>query len=240
MCHPGLINSIIHYIIIPAKECCVQPYLVSFSALRETVLVASCPDMDDCLNNYLYPSALGDSFCKSPDKVNMKFPANVCIFTGYFSRMDKSKKEGRYKRIVTQLENLLTKTNDPVARMATIAAVLSNKFDYFFWCGFYVAHGDMMIVGPYQGPVACQVLQGTGVCLASVTQNKSIVVPDVHQFPGHIACDSRSNSEIVIPVRHPDGRIMAVLDVDSASLNSFDETDRSFLEIITALVYRPI
>ena len=170
----------------------------------------------------------------------MKFPGNVCILAGYFSKMDKSKKEGRYQRIVTQLENLLTKTNDPVARMATIAAVLSNKFDYFFWCGFYVAHGDMMIVGPYQGPVACQVLQGTGVCLASVTQNKSIVVPDVHQFPGHIACDSRSNSEIVIPVRHPDGRIMAVLDVDSASLNSFDETDRSFLEIITALVYRPI
>ena len=151
--------------------------------------------------------------------------------------MEESKKEGRYQRIITQLQSLLTKTNDPVARMATIAAVLSNKFDYFFWCGFYILHGDKLIVGPYQGPVACQVLQGTGVCLAAVTQNKSLVVDDVNIFPGHIACDSRSNSEIVIPVRNPDGHIMAVLDVDSAAFSSFDETDRIHLEIISALVY---
>jgi L-methionine (R)-S-oxide reductase len=154
--------------------------------------------------------------------------------------MDESKKSGRYQRIISQLEGLLTKTNDPVARMATIAAVLSNKFEYFFWCGFYFVHGDKLIVGPYQGPVACQVLQGTGVCLASVIQNKSIVVPDVHEFPGHIACDSRSNSEIVVPVRDPGGKILAILDVDSVSLNSFDETDRINLEIIAALVYPSI
>jgi L-methionine (R)-S-oxide reductase len=154
--------------------------------------------------------------------------------------MDESKKAGRYQRIISQLEGLLTKTNDPVARMATIAAVLSNKFEYFFWCGFYFVHADKLIVGPYQGPVACQVLQGTGVCLASVTQNKSIVVPNVHEFPGHIACDSRSNSEIVVPVRDPDGNILAVLDVDSASFNSFDEIDRINLEIIAALVYPSI
>jgi len=151
--------------------------------------------------------------------------------------MDESKKEGRYKRIINQLQGLLTKTDDPVARMATIAAVLSHKFDYFFWCGFYFVHDDKLIVGPYQGPVACQVLQGTGVCLAAVTQDKSIVVPDVHKFPGHIACDSRSSSEIVVPVRSADGKIMAVLDVDSVSLNSFDETDRSHLERIAAMVY---
>jgi GAF domain-containing protein len=162
---------------------------------------------------------------------------NVRTFAGYFLCMDESKKAGRYKRIISQLEGLLTKTNDPVARMATIAAVLSNKFEYFFWCGFYFVHGDKLIVGPYQGPVACQVLQGTGVCLASVRQNKSIVVPNVHEFPGHIACDSRSNSEIVVPVRDPSGNILAVLDVDSSSFNSFDETDRANLEIITALVY---
>ena len=151
--------------------------------------------------------------------------------------MDETKKEGRYKRIINQLQGLLTKTTDPVARMATIAAVLSHKFDYFFWCGFYFVHDDKLIVGPYQGPVACQVLQGTGVCLAAVTQDKSIVVPDVHKFPGHIACDSRSSSEIVVPVRSTDGKIMAVLDVDSVSLNSFDETDRSHLERIAAMVY---
>jgi len=151
--------------------------------------------------------------------------------------MDESKKAGRYQRIISQLEGLLTKTTDPVARMATIAAVLSHKFDYFFWCGFYFLHTDKMIVGPYQGPVACQVLQGSGVCLAAVTQNKSIVVPDVNKFPGHIACDSRTNSEIVVPVRDNDGNILAVLDIDSASLNSFDETDRTYLETITALIY---
>jgi L-methionine (R)-S-oxide reductase len=152
--------------------------------------------------------------------------------------MDELKKEGRYQRIFSQLEGLLTKTNDPVARMATIAAVLSHKFDYFFWCGFYFLHDEKMIVGPYQGPVACQVLQGTGVCLAAVRDNKSIVVPDVHKFPGHIACDSRSRSEIVVPVRDGEGNILAVLDVDSISLNSFDDTDRVHLEIITAMIYR--
>lgn len=151
--------------------------------------------------------------------------------------MDALKKEGRYRRIISQLEGLLTKTDDAVARMATIAAVLSHKFDYFFWCGFYFLHNDIMIVGPYQGPVACQVLQDGGVCLAAVEQNKSIIVPDVHQFPGHIACDSRSNSEIVVPVRDTDGNIKAVLDVDSAGFNSFDETDRVNLEHIAGLIY---
>ncbi len=151
--------------------------------------------------------------------------------------MDESKKAGRYQRIISQLEGLLTKTNDPVARMATIAAVLSHKFDYFFWCGFYFLHDERMIVGPYQGPVACQVLQDSGVCLSAVSQNKSIVVPDVHKFPGHIACDSRSNSEIVVPVRDTNGNIKAVLDVDSTSTDSFDETDRIYLEIITNMVY---
>ena len=152
--------------------------------------------------------------------------------------MDESKKQGRYQRVINQLEGLLTKTDDPVARMATIAAVLSHKFDYYFWCGFYFLRGDILIVGPYQGPVACQVLKGSGVCLAAVEQNKSIVVADVHKFPGHIACDSRSNSEIVVPVHNAAGEIMAVLDIDSASFNSFDETDRINLEIITALIYK--
>lgn len=151
--------------------------------------------------------------------------------------MDELKKEGRYQRIISQLEGLLTKTSDPVARMATIAAVLSHKFDYFFWCGFYIVHDDKLIVGPYQGPVACQVLQNTGVCLAAVKQNQSIVVPDVHKFPGHIACDSRSNSEIVVPVRNPEGHIMAVLDVDSAAFGSFDQVDQAQLELIAAMVY---
>lgn len=151
--------------------------------------------------------------------------------------MTPTQKQGRYERIIVQLDELLVKTKDPVARMATIAALLSHKFEYYFWCGFYRVNGDELVVGPYQGPLACQVLKDTGVCWTSVMEKRSIVVPDVHKFPGHIACDSRSNSEIVIPVFDPSGNLLSVLDVDSSSFNSFDETDRIFLEQIAGRVY---
>lgn len=151
--------------------------------------------------------------------------------------MDETKKAGRYQRIIAQLRSLLTKTSDPVARMATIAAVLSHKFDYFFWCGFYFVQDDRLVVGPYQGPVACQILADTGVCITAVKKNETIVVPDVHQFPGHIACDSRSNSEIVVPVFDSNSQIKAVLDVDSITFGSFDEVDKFHLEIISKLVF---
>jgi L-methionine (R)-S-oxide reductase len=151
--------------------------------------------------------------------------------------MDTLKKQGRYTRIVVQIESLLSKTDDPIARMATISAILYHKMDYFFWCGFYRVNGNKLIVGPYQGPAACQVLEGKGVCIASVEKREPIIVPDVEKFPGHIACDSRSKSEIVIPVYDNDGRIVAVLDVDSKELDSFDETDRKFLEKIVKQVF---
>jgi L-methionine (R)-S-oxide reductase len=151
--------------------------------------------------------------------------------------MDTLKKKGRYARILTQLTSLLTKTDDPIARMATISAVLYHKIDYFFWCGFYRVNGDKLIAGPYQGPVACQVLEGKGVCIAVVEKGESIIVPDVEKFPGHIACDSRSKSEIVIPVHDSSGKIVAVLDVDSKELESFDETDRTYLEKIVKQVF---
>lgn len=150
--------------------------------------------------------------------------------------MDKGKKEGRYLRLYAQLADLLKKSPDQISKMATITAILSNKMDYFFWCGFYRVDGNQLIVGPYQGPVACQVLEGRGVCLASVEQQKTIVVPDVHNFPGHIACDSRSLSEIVVPVMDNSGKIIAVLDVDSKELSSFDETDAFHLEKIVKLL----
>lgn len=153
--------------------------------------------------------------------------------------MESSSKQGRYDRIIVQLQGLLVKTDDPIARMATIAAILKFKFTYFFWCGFYRVNGDELLVGPYQGPVACQILKGGGVCWASVNEKRSLVVPDVHKFPGHIACDSRSNSEIVIPIFDPSGQLMAVLDIDSTAFNSFDETDRINLEKIATFVYSP-
>lgn len=150
--------------------------------------------------------------------------------------MDKGKKEGRYLRLCSQISDLLVKSPDQTAAMATITAILLNKIEYFFWCGFYRVDGKRLIVGPYQGPAACQVLEGRGVCLAAVEIQKTIIVPDVHQFPGHIACDSRSLSEIVVPVRDKTGNVIAVLDVDSKELNSFDETDARYLEKIVALL----
>jgi len=152
--------------------------------------------------------------------------------------METSRKQARYQRLYDQLEALMNKSTDPDARMATIVAVLHHKMSYFFWTGFYFLRSGELTVKTYQGPVACQVLQKhTGVCWSSLDQKKTLVVPDVHQFPGHIACDSRSRSEIVVPVRNQDGEITGVLDVDSETLGSFDATDATWLEKIVNLIY---
>lgn len=152
--------------------------------------------------------------------------------------MNNEQKRDRYGRIRAQLAELLTKTEDPIARMATIAAVLHHKMDHFFWTGFYRLVNGELTVGPYQGALACQVLaRDTGVCWAGINNGQSIIVPDVEQFPGHIACDSRSRSEIVIPVRYRQGEVVAVLDVDSDRLEAFDDVDRAGLEPIVRLVY---
>lgn len=142
-----------------------------------------------------------------------------------------------YTRIYQQLQELLTKTEDQIARMATIAALLHHKMPHFFWTGFYLVKDDRLIVGPYQGPLACQVLEGKrGVCWSGVLQKKTLVVPDVHKFSGHIDCDSRSNSEIVIPLTRDDGTVWGVLDVDSLKFNAFSEIDHEWLEKIAALL----
>lgn len=152
--------------------------------------------------------------------------------------MDKTKKTGRYQRVYQQLADLMVKSNEPYARMASIAAVLHHKMDNFFWTGFYLLTPDeRLVVRNYQGPVACMELKkDTGVCWAGIRQEKTIVVPDVHQFAGHIACDSRSNSEIVVPVKSKDGKVIGVLDIDSAILNNFDEVDADWLEKIVELI----
>jgi GAF domain-containing protein len=152
--------------------------------------------------------------------------------------MDKKKKAGRYERMQKQIEEILRKTDDHNARMSTIIAVLHNKMEYFFWTGYYFLKNDKLIVGQYQGPVACQELaKDTGVCWAGINQQKTIVVPDVEKFPGHIGCDSRSKSEIVIPVKNEKGEIIAILDVDSSEYNQFDEIDEKYLTQILELVY---
>lgn len=152
--------------------------------------------------------------------------------------MDAIKKKGRYVRVYDQLADLLKPHNNQIAALATIASVLHNKFDYFFWTGFYLLNEGELIVGPYQGSVACiKLKKDTGVCWAGINRKETIIVPDVHQFPGHIACDSRSKSEIVVPLKDVTGKIIGVLDVDSKDLNSFDEADKEGLEKILTLIY---
>lgn len=153
--------------------------------------------------------------------------------------MEKSKKQGRYQRIYKQLIPILKKTEDYNARRSTIIAILHNKMEYFFWTGFYFLNNNKLIVGQYQGPVACQELEkDTGVCWAGINQGKAIIVPDVEKFPGHIGCDSRSKSEIVIPVKDDSNKIIGVLDVDSNKYNQFDEIDEKELTEILELVYK--
>jgi L-methionine (R)-S-oxide reductase len=153
--------------------------------------------------------------------------------------MDKESKLSRYERLNGQLTGLLVKTPDLQAGMATVAALLYHKVDYFFWCGFYRLVAGDLLVGPYQGPLACQALaRDRGVCWEAVRRGETVIVPDVHKFPGHIACDSRSLSEIVVPVRDGKGTIVAVLDADSDRLAQFDETDAMGLERIVAQLSR--
>ena len=153
--------------------------------------------------------------------------------------MDKIKKKNRYQRIYKQLQTLIEPHNNPIAAMATINAILYHKFDYYFWMGFYLLQDGDLIVGPYQGPIACiKLKKDIGVCWAGINQQKTIIVPDVHDFPGHIACDSRSNSEIVVPLKDRSDKIVGVLDVDSKDLKSFDEADKEGLELILELIYK--
>lgn len=127
-------------------------------------------------------------------------------------------------------------TLDDIALMATINSVLANQFETYFWTGFYRVCGDRLIVGPYIGTVGCLQIQiGRGVCGTAAQRRETVLVPDVHQFPGHIACDARSQSEIVVPVFGPADELIAVLDVDSDQLNAFDEDDQAGLERICAL-----
>lgn len=152
--------------------------------------------------------------------------------------MEDIKKDGRYSRIYQQLETLVRKSNNSQARMATIIAVLHHKMEYFFWTGFYLIDDGKMTVNIYQGPVACQILEkDKGVCWAAFNRKETVVVEDVHAFPGHIACDSRSNSEIVVPFKNREGETVGVLDVDSSDKASFTDVDARWLEKILELVW---
>lgn len=152
---------------------------------------------------------------------------------------DNTSLRDRYGRIADQLSGLFAKVADPQARMASAAALLHHKMPHFFWTGFYrLVDGDL-IVGPYQGPIACMRLERhTGVCWAGVDRGEPVLVADVHAFPGHIACDSRSQSEVVVPVRDATGAIVGVLDVDSDKPSAFSQVDVDGLTAIVGLIHQ--
>ena len=146
----------------------------------------------------------------------------------------------RYERIAAQLAGLFAKVTDPQARMASTAALLQHKQSHFFWTGFYRLVDGELLVGPYQGPLAClQLAHGQGVCWACVQRAAAVIVPNVHEFLGHIPCDSRSLSEVVVPVRDAAGAIVGVLDVDSTELGAFSEVDAAGLQRVADMIYAP-
>ena len=146
-------------------------------------------------------------------------------------------KEALYKEVLPQAVSLLEGETDEVACMANLAALLHGAFG-FWWTGFYRVVGDELVLGPFQGPVACiHIPYGRGVCGTAWQRGATVVVPDVEQFPGHIACSSESRSEIVVPVWR-DGRVCAVLDIDSRELATFDEIDAKYLETILEKVFK--
>ena len=153
-------------------------------------------------------------------------------------------KEEQYQEIIPQIQSLVSGEPDLIANMANIAAVLHNTF-HFWWTGFYLVKekspisnlqsqiNQELVLGPFQGPIACtRIPYNKGVCGTAWAQNRTLIVPDVHQFPGHIACSSASKSEIVVPIRR-NNEFIAVLDIDSADYNTFDAIDQKYLEKIT-------
>ena len=145
-------------------------------------------------------------------------------------------KEEKYKLLVSQVASLIDGESDQIAVMANVSAAIHQSMG-FWWTGFYRVIGDELVLGPFQGPVACMhIPYGKGVCGTAWQRAATVIVPDVEQFPGHIACSSESRSEIVVPVFGPEGKVIAVLDIDSTQLSTFDDTDRKYLEQICSLM----
>ncbi len=149
--------------------------------------------------------------------------------------MDKYQK---YMQVAQQIRAVTEGENNIIARMATVSCLLSEAFDDFFWTGFYIVDGNELVIGPYQGSLGClRIAYGRGVCGTAAEAGRTQIVDNVHDFPGHIACDSRSVSEIVVPVFNEAKDLIAVLDVDSEKPANFDETDRQYLEQIVGDVF---
>jgi GAF domain-containing protein len=146
-------------------------------------------------------------------------------------------KTEKYKRVIEDLGRVTEGETDLIARMASAACILHNAFDEFLWTGFYRLQGSVLVIGPYQGSLGClRIAVGAGVCGSAALSKTTVLVDDVHEFPGHIACDARAKSEIVVPVFDGGGALTAVLDVDSDVEAAFDSVDREALESVAAIV----
>ena len=140
-----------------------------------------------------------------------------------------------YERLLREAGSLLSGESDLIAKMANMAALIHNAF-HFWWTGFYRVVDGELLLGPFQGPLACvHIAHGRGVCGTAWAEKRTLVVPDVEEFPGHIACSAESRSEIVVPVFR-EGEVVAVLDIDSECLATFDDTDRHYLERLVAMI----
>jgi L-methionine (R)-S-oxide reductase len=159
----------------------------------------------------------------------------ICYMAEDLTIIHSLDKQEQYQSLIPQIEALLFGEADLVANLANISAALKEQFKWF-WVGFYMVKGGELVLGPFQGPIACtRIAKGKGVCGAAWEQGTTLIVPDVEAFPGHIACSSLSRSEIVVPIYHHD-QVVGVLDVDSEELDQFDQTDAKYLEQIVKLL----
>jgi GAF domain-containing protein len=139
--------------------------------------------------------------------------------------------------MLSQFKELIQKTEDPEARASTLIALLHHKLTYYFWTGFYFIRKGELTVGSYQGPIACLVLEkNTGVCWKAINENRTIIIDDVKNYPDHITCDSRSRSEIVIPIVDEHNIVFGVLDIDSKELRAFDKVDAEYLDQLLKMI----
>ena len=149
-------------------------------------------------------------------------------------------KEKTYELLVKQVESLIEGENNPAGQLANAAALMHETMGWW-WTGFYLVKDDMLQLGPFQGPVACyRIKRGKGVCGTAWHENRTVVVADVEQFPGHIACSSESRSEIVVPLHDNQGAVVGVIDIDSKDLATFDEVDARWLEEIAHVIERQV
>lgn len=149
--------------------------------------------------------------------------------------------EEKYKLLIKQLKELLNRNDHKLSNLSNLTSALYQTFNKISWVGFYLYDKEKLYLGPFQGKVACTTIEiGNGVCGTAAAKKETIVVPDVDKFPGHIACDSESKSEIVLPIINKDGELFGVLDLDSSEYNSFNETDKIYLEEICKFLVEEI